>query len=177
MNIGSVLFSPNGRIGPRTFWRGLIILLMVVIVTQVASVYAGPILGGIAGLVSIALVYPYLCVFGKRLHDAGKSAWWFLLFLLGYFIINGVLQTVLLPVFSPGAVELNEEMALLMEQGQWAEALAYAPEIARESLFTSLISLIICNGFLGFLAARLKSDPEPNQYGPPEGTRPSAPFE
>lgn len=177
MSIGSVLFSPNGRIGPRTFWRGLIILLMAVIVTQVASVYAGPALGGIAGLLSIALAYPYLCVFGKRLHDSGKSAWWYLLFLLGYFIVNGVLQTVLLPVFSPTAAELNEEMAMLMEAGQWADALAYAPAIARESLFTSLISLIASNGLLGFLAARLKSDPGPNQYGPPEGSSASAPFE
>ena len=177
MTLASVLFSPNGRIGQRTFLRGLIVLLMAVIILQVASVYAGTVVGGIAGIVSLALAYPYLCVFGKRLHDNGKSAWWFLLFLLGYFILSGVLQMVLLPVLSPTAAELNEEMTMLMENGQWADAFAYGPEIARESLFTSLISLIACNAILGFLAARLKSDPEPNQYGPPEGTSASSPFE
>ena len=177
MTLGSVLFSPNGRIGSRTFLRGLIVLLMAVIILQVASVYAGQIVGGLAGVVSLGLVYPYLCVFGKRLHDAGKSAWWFLLFLLGYFILSGVLQMVLLPVLSPTAADLNDEMAMLMEQGQLAEAFAYAPDIARESLFTSLISLIACNAVLGFLAARLKSDPDPNQYGPPEGSSASTPFD
>ena len=177
MTLGSVLFSPNGRIGARTFWRGLIVLLMAVIILQVASVYAGQLVGGIAGVISLGLVYPYLCVFGKRLHDAGKSAWWFLLFLFGYVVLSGVLQMVLLPVLSPAAAELNEEMSMLMENGQWADAFAYGPEIARESLFTSLISLIACNAVLGFLAARLKSDPSPNQYGPPEGSSVSTPFD
>lgn len=171
----SVLFNPNGRIGPRTFWRGVVILLAIMIVINVAGAYAGP-AGQMLGLLTLAAPYCYLCVYGKRLHDADKSAWFFLLFFLGYFISEGVLQTVLLPILSPGAAELQEDMTLLMEQGQFMDALEYAPAIAKESIMTALVSLIATNAVLGFIAARLKSDPGPNQYGPPEGMSASDTF-
>lgn len=164
----SVLFNPNGRIGPRTFWRGIVVLLAVMIVLNVASAYAGP-AGQALGILSLAAPYCYLCVYGKRLHDAGRSAWFFLLFFLGYLISEGVLQAVLLPFLSPGAAQLQEDMTLLMEQGQFMDALEYAPAIAKESILTALVSLIATNALLGFIAARLKSDPGANQYGPPEG--------
>lgn len=169
MGIGQLLFNPNGRIGPRTFWRGVILLLAIMIVLQVLSVYGGTILGGILGLLSLAMPYLYLCVYGKRLHDAGRSAWWYLLFLAAYIIGNSILQSVLLPVFSPQAAELQQEMAALMEEGRFTEIFAYGPEIARLSLFTTLLTLIVMNAALGWLAARLKSEPGPNRFGPPPG--------
>lgn len=33
----------------------------------------------IQGLVSLAVIYPALCLWGRRLHDIGKSGWFFLL--------------------------------------------------------------------------------------------------
>ncbi|MEL6662659.1 MAG: DUF805 domain-containing protein [Pseudomonadota bacterium] len=171
----SVLFNPNGRIGPRTFWRGIVLLLGAMIIINILSAYAGPV-GQMLGLLTLAAPYCYLCVYGKRLHDSGKSAWFFLLFFIGYFILEGVFQTVLMPFLSPAASVLQDDMTLLMEQGQWMEALAYAPEIAKASLMTALVSLILANIVLGFLAARLKSDPGPNEYGPPEGAAVSDPF-
>ncbi|MEM9738262.1 MAG: DUF805 domain-containing protein [Pseudomonadota bacterium] len=164
----SVLFSPNGRIGPRTFWRGVVVLLAAMIIINVAGAYAGP-FGQLLGLFTLAAPYCYLCVYGKRLHDSGKSAWFFLLFFVGYFVLEGVFQTVLLPILSPGAAALQEDMTLLIEQGQWMDALEYAPEIAQESILTALVSLIATNAILGFIAARLTSDPGPNAFGLPQG--------
>lgn len=164
----SVLFNPNGRIAPRTFWRGLILLLGAMIVLNVASAYAG-MLGAILGLLTLVAPYAYLCVFGKRLHDAGHSAWWFLAFLVAYVILISLLQAILLPILTPRAAVLQEEMQLLMEQGQIADALAYASEIQREGVLTSIICLVAVNVGLGFVVARLKTDPATNAYGPPPG--------
>ncbi len=71
MNFANLMFSPHGRIGRSKFWVGWLILLA-------GNVLAGllPIVGSI---LSIALLYVGVCVYGKRLHDMGKSAWWLLL--------------------------------------------------------------------------------------------------
>ncbi len=164
----SVLFNPNGRIGPRAFWRGLILLVGAMVLLSVAAAYGGMV-GALLSLLTYVAPYAYLCVFGKRLHDAGHSAWWFLAFLVAYFILSSLLQAILLPILTPRAAELQEEMQLLMEQGQLADALAYLPEIQREGVLTSLICLVAVNAGLGFIVARLKSDPNNNAYGPPPG--------
>jgi len=169
MSLSTVLFNPNGRIGPRDFWRGVIVLVAAMIVFQVASVYGGTLLGGLLGVITVAMPYPYLCVYGKRLHDAGRSAWFFLLFLLGYVMFDGLFQYIALPVLSPEAADLRKEMTMLLEQGQFADAFAYGPQIARESLLTALISLFIVNAVLGWLAARLPSEQGTNAHGPPTG--------
>ena len=98
----SVLFNPNGRIGPRDFWRGAILLLAVMIIVNVASAYAGPV-GSLLGIVTLGAPYAYLCVYGKRLHDGGHSAWWFLAFVAAYVLLNGILQMILMPLLSPEA--------------------------------------------------------------------------
>jgi len=164
----SVLFNPNGRIGPRTFWRGVIVLLGAMIIINVAGAYGGP-AGQLLGIFSLVAPYCYLCVYGKRLHDSGKTAWMFVAFLVGYFIIGTVISMILMPFLSPGVAELEEQMTILIEQGQIMEALAYAPEINKAGIMTSLLSLILSNVILGYIAASFASDPGPNQYGPPEG--------
>ncbi len=67
MNIGHVLFSPNGRIGQQDFWIGLLIIVGGNIVAGVL-----PIIGFLLWFV---LIWMGVAVYGKRLHDAGKSAW------------------------------------------------------------------------------------------------------
>ena len=67
MNIGHVLFSPNGRIGQQDYWIGILIIIGGNIVAGVL-----PIIGFILWFV---LVWMGVAVYGKRLHDAGKSAW------------------------------------------------------------------------------------------------------
>ena len=46
------------------------------------------------GILQYALVFPYVCLFGKRLHDAGLSAWLWLGFLLGYGFLSMVFQMI-----------------------------------------------------------------------------------
>ena len=67
MDISKVLFSPNGRIAQQDYWVGVLIIIA-------ANVVSGfiPLLGT---LIWLGLIYVGVCVYGKRLHDIGKSAW------------------------------------------------------------------------------------------------------
>ena len=67
MNLGHVLFGLNGRIGQQDYWIGILILVgSNVFLTWI------PLLGV---LIWAALIYMGICIYGKRLHDIGKSAW------------------------------------------------------------------------------------------------------
>lgn len=67
MDIVNLLFNVNGRIGQREFWTGVVILVVGNILISVI-----PVLGVLIWLV---LVWVGIAVYGKRLHDVGKSAW------------------------------------------------------------------------------------------------------
>jgi len=92
MDIGKVLFSPNGRIGQQDYWIGILILIGAnLFLTWI------PILGTLLWFV---LIYVGICVYGKRLHDLGKSAWlhaavWgvqFALGIVGFMMAGGAIM-------------------------------------------------------------------------------------
>lgn len=72
MGVVDILFNPNGRIRASEFWRGVIILIGLGVITQVAALYGPPALAIASLLVQLVMIYMYVCVFGKRLHDSGK---------------------------------------------------------------------------------------------------------
>lgn len=164
MSLMQILFSPKGRIGPGAFWRGIIILLSFQIVVTIIGMYGPASVAGILEILSILTIYPYLCVFGKRLHDSGKSAWMFLLFVLGYVII-----LIASMVMAPGFGDFMTQYMELTEAGDTEGLEALSEQSGRMFAIPSLVGTIIANGVLGFLAARLHSYPETNQYGPPPG--------
>lgn len=174
MSLMGILFSPNGRIQAGEFWRGLIILIGAGLVLSILSTFASGAIAGLAGLLGILLIYPYICVFGKRLHDSNKSAWMWLLFLLGYLVLVIIMTTFLVPLY-PGAAEAtavaNEKMAELLESGEFSFAgmMEITSESARATAAPSLIFTISAQLITGFFAARLFSYPEANKYGPPVG--------
>ena len=67
MDWNALFFSAEGRIGRQTFWIGFLILLGAGVVLSWI-----PLLGVI---ISIALLYPWTCLFSKRFHDMGRSGW------------------------------------------------------------------------------------------------------
>jgi len=170
MGIMGVLFNPNGRIQANQFWQGLIILAGLGVILPIVTVY-GPIgLGGIASIVSILLLYPFICVFGKRLHDSGKTAWMSLLFFLAYFAIFTVGTMIAFPMvdgYTELQAEMQEELAangfnlqVISEYGRKVSELTFIPNM--------ILSLIVTLA-IGFLCARFFSDPYTNKYGPPVG--------
>jgi len=161
-----ILFNPNGRIGPKEFWRGTIVLVAVQVVLQTALVFGPPIVLFMVSIFSMTLLYPYLCVYGKRLHDAGYTAWMFMLFLLGYIVVSQIVGTMLQP-FSPPEVVNHQEALLAAASANDLEAMLAALQgIARLQFVPSLIALFALNAGLGYIVANLRSDPASNAYGP-----------
>jgi uncharacterized membrane protein YhaH (DUF805 family) len=67
-----VLFlSGEGRIGRKDFWIGVLILFVAWTIAPVFHL--------LAPVIWVLLLYPWVCVFAKRLHDFGRSGWLILL--------------------------------------------------------------------------------------------------
>lgn len=67
LDLQSLYLSAQGRIGRREFWIGAAGLIIVSLVAGLI-----PVVGAVASLV---LIYPWVCLTAKRLHDLGRSGW------------------------------------------------------------------------------------------------------
>ncbi len=162
MDLTNTLFNPNGRLSPAMFWRGYILLIAVYLVFLTIEIHGGSLLGMIAGSMMLLLVWPYLCVFGKRLHDAGKSAWWSAPIFVGIVTVGLVAKSIILLMMMG-----EEVMAAVDTNG----ALHVDPELAemvRLKIFLPAALIDLAAGLgAGFILANLRSDRRENQYGPP----------
>lgn len=167
MGIGGILFNPQGRINANQFWRGLIILIGLQIVLNVVAAYGPLALTLVIGLASLLFIYPYLCVFGKRLHDSGNTAWWFVAFLVGFFVLSYIWALTLGPIFMPGQAQFEEDLQTLSQSGDINAIMELTREQTRAQMLPGILTTVVMNGIVGFIAARLPSDPDANQYGEP----------
>lgn len=144
-----VMLSLQGRIRRTHFWIGFLILFA-------ASFVAGliPVIGTI---ISIALLWPSIAVYGKRLHDMGQSAWllaipWGVSLVgLGWFFMTAGRQMITNPQAFQNA-DPNTAMATL------GPAMGVLGIVALINL-----GFLLWIGFSG-------SQPGPNKYGPnPKG--------
>ncbi|MEL6259147.1 MAG: hypothetical protein AAFQ67_08825, partial [Pseudomonadota bacterium] len=94
---------------------------------------------------------------------------------VGYFILNLIFQSVLLPILSPEAFSLQTEMQAQLEAeiegGAGLGAIVeisqeFAEPIAKASIMTVIVTLLLSNAVLGGIVAMLKSDPNDNKHGP-----------
>ena len=150
MDWNQLFFSADGRIGRQSFWIGFLILLG-------AGVVLGwiPLLGLI---VSIALIYPWTCLYAKRFHDMGKSGWLALLPVA----VPAVFFTIAV-ISGIGGIIAGAALDKVADDGAVA-----APVLA--GLGTALLFGTL--GMLVWLGATLwagltEGDPAPNLYGPP----------
>lgn len=167
MDARFVFFNPEGRTAPNLFGQGFIVLTGVCMIVQIAAVLVSPVFG----MLQYALVFPYLCVFAKRLHDAGHTAWWYVAFLFGYMLLNMIFGAITLPILSPAAFAMQAEFQTILQQQGMArmfEVMAErAQELQRLSVVSSIASFLLSSAVLGFIAMRLKQDVSPNKYGVP----------
>jgi len=170
MGIMGVLFNPNGRIRANQFWQGIIVLAAYLIIINVVGGFLPAVIAAILSVSIYLLPYPYLCVYGKRLHDSGKTAWLYLLFFIGFFVGFGFVIS-----SSPG---FSEFMALYMEAATEGESPQVMQAMMEEFMLgeggramglRALGYLVAINLIFGFIVARMPSDPDANQYGPPAG--------
>jgi uncharacterized membrane protein YhaH (DUF805 family) len=92
MDIKSLLFSFNGRIGRGPYWAAMVGLIVVeLIISAVTSALSNGnggalaiIVGLVAAVVALACVWIVFAVQVKRWHDRNKSGWWVLIGLVPF---------------------------------------------------------------------------------------------
>ncbi|MCR9270363.1 MAG: DUF805 domain-containing protein [Henriciella sp.] len=163
----NLLFNPNGRIARNRFWQGMVVL-------TVASVLVGAgsaMLGLLFSLLAYALIYPYICVYGKRLHDAGLTAWWVLAVWLGTVIFNMVVSMILTPMFmGEEELKIQEEMTERLMAGDLAGFSEGAEILSAELLPLTLFMTVLTNAVAAVVVGYLKTEPRENKHGPVPGT-------
>lgn len=151
MNWKTLLLSPEGRMSQGDFWICALILFVAWVISHLFHVFAP--------LIWLLLVYMWVCVYAKRLHDFGKSAW---LILVPFVVAAGAF---FLGLVFGGLSAIGAIFAMIThgtEPSAWA---------------TMFAGLGIMLAFVGFAAvAKLAfllwvglspSDPGDNRYGPP----------
>ena len=166
MDIVNLLFSPNGRIDPRTFGRGAIILMGVWMVFLILIAFGPRLLAAILSLLSMASAYCYLCVYGKRFHDANITAWAFIPVLAAFLFLFMIIGGTLISVFAPNGAELLLQWDALQRRGDIEAATELQPAVIQAIIVPLVVSFLAANGALAYLVARLRTDPNSNAYGP-----------
>lgn len=180
MNLNALLFSPNGRIGPRTFWRGVILLVGAQIAFQLLSAFvpqsAAPAFFALnLGFLAL-LFWAYLSVYAKRLHDCGRTAAWFILALLSWLAMNVVAYSTVFPMLFPEIWKTVQSMVDARSQ-QEADSLGQTLQAQVERRQTPLFLMglaimLATNGLIGAALAGLAGDRGTNRFGPPESADP-----
>ena len=87
------LFSSNGRLAPTGFWVGFLALSAVGLAALTVP--------RVGALLWLAMLYPWTCLYARRLHDLGRSGWFQLvawavnlaLMVIAIVLIGGALVT------------------------------------------------------------------------------------
>jgi uncharacterized membrane protein YhaH (DUF805 family) len=160
MDWGKLFLSAEGRIGQKDFWIGVLILIVAWVVSHLAHIFAP--------LIWLLLIYPWVCVYAKRLHDFDKSGWMMLipvvvgfLALIGAIVVGGVAAIgAIFTASTDSGADAGNWMAVL---GALGVALAFL-------CIAAIVKLI----FLLWVGLS-RGDPGPNRYGPPQGVVETAP--
>lgn len=172
MSISRLLFNADGRIGPRTFWRGVILLVAAQVVIAIVGQLVGalPLIAGFA--FELALLYAYVCVYAKRFHDSGRGAGWFFLAFIGYFIVMMIVGGIIISLFAPEVVTAYSDVMEATNEPARNDAIEIFNNQLRANarilVIANMIGTFVANGLVGWFVARLKTEPRENRFGPPE---------
>jgi len=149
-----LFLSADGRIGRQEYWIAFLMLLGAGVVARFIP-FLGP-------LLSLALIYPQVCVGSKRLHDIGRSGF-LMLIPYGVFVVALILGLML------GGMAFLAGMAG-GDGGATAAAVGAGLGLAGIVLVACLVSL----GFIIWVGVT-PSQPGENRYGPEPVVAPVAP--
>jgi len=162
----SLLLNAKGRIQKRRFWQGMVILTGASVLMTAGSVMVSDAFG----FLILPLVYMYICVFGKRLHDAGLTAWWVIGVFLGNLLLNAILQPVFRPfLVSEEAIEIEKEISERLLSWDMTAVQTGMEQLAEHFLPLNLLLTVICNFILALGLGMLATMPKENKHGPVPG--------
>lgn len=147
MDWKTLFLTADGRIGKRDFWIGFAILFVANLVLGMI-----PVLGA---LISLALIYPMVCLYSKRLHDFGKTGW-----------LTAIPFVVMALALVVGLI--TGGMAVIGMGAAGSDQAAAGAAMAGLGMFGGLMALagLIALGFLLWVGLT-NGDPSDNRYGPP----------
>lgn len=161
-----LIFNPNGRIGRNRFWQGMVILTVASILVVAGNTMVHP----AVGFVNLLLIYPYICVYGKRLHDVGTTAWWVIAIWLASMVVSFIFGLIFGPMFmSPEMLDIQEEMSERMAQGDFAGFFEGAEILADKMLPLNILATIGTNLVLAAAIGVLPTQQHENKHGPVPG--------
>jgi uncharacterized membrane protein YhaH (DUF805 family) len=153
--------DPEGRIGPLAFRDAAMILIGIGAVLSLLPL-AAPSLA-LFSFASLLLLYPWLVIWVKRFHDAGKSGWMFLPVLVLWLVVGAAVHSFVsarfAPVLGPRPTNVSEAIATAVARMQ------------ATALPGTIVSVVLGLAFVLIGNALLKSDPGPNAYDPPSHMR------
>ncbi|WP_300376576.1 DUF805 domain-containing protein [Henriciella sp.] len=165
--MGNLLFNPQGRIQKNRFWQGLVLLTVASVIATALPVY----LGSIFGLASLLLIYPYICVYVKRFHDAGTTGWWVIAVWLGAVVLEIIEGMILGPLFmGEEGRAIQEEAAERFSRGEFDVFMQAQERLAEIMLPLSILTTVVNAVILGFIVGSLATEPRTNKHGPVPGS-------
>lgn len=169
MGITGILFNVNGRISKNQFWRGIVVLCTISIVVSLLGLIVPLLVATLIGVVSyIVLVWGYIGVYGKRLHDAGFSAWLYLVFFVAYILLGTVTQGFFYGLFGIDITAQMEELAPIMLEEGFGAYFAAVAEYQNEWIYPNIVQMVVLNIALGLIPGfMMGSDPFENVHGEP----------
>lgn len=169
-----LLFNPNGRIARNRFWQGMVVLTVATVIVVAAYSTFNPALWYAHAL----LIFPYICVHGKRLHDAGFTAWLVLVIWLGVVIVGMIVQAVLSPFFTtPEILQMQEEIWERVMSGDVEGSMEGTRIIAKKLMPVSILAAVISNILAAIGIGLLPSQSRENKHGPVPGTHTADTFQ
>jgi len=153
--------NPEGRLNPSEFIRGGSILIVASVILSLLQQTGIVAIVVLANLLSLFLIYPWVVMWIKRYHEAGKPGWFalipLLLFIIGFYFVSVFTFSdefkILMEAYESGVSQ--EELSALMQE-------LVKPKEILFLLVTTLYSLAFLHGFNKLI----KSDPNENEYGP-----------
>ena len=157
--MGNLLFSPDGTIGKADFTKGAVILLAANFVLWLAWLVNFGI-GGLAGLMSLVLIYCWGCLFVKRFKAAGKSGAMFVLVFFVFLFLSYILANLLMLSLSPDMVVKAEELqALSQSDPENIEALLpLMNELMGAMVVPYAVAYFIAGAFIAFVTNAKMND-------------------
>ncbi|NNC38176.1 MAG: hypothetical protein EX271_00465 [Acidimicrobiales bacterium] len=135
--MGNLFLSPSGRIGSQDFMKGGVMLIIAGIVFSLIK-NSVPSLGFFAGLASFFLLYPWICIWLKRLRAGNKGGEMMIAYIALYAFLLIALTVVALKMFGNTAL-WDAVMAYSKQEITMSE---YMTVIEQESGSLALPSLI-----------------------------------
>ena len=164
MNAG-LFFSPNGRITKSQFQTGALVLIAISFVFAVLPAVVGGMalmaVSGITGLIGLVMIWCWIALWVKRLHQGGITGWMTILLALGWFFVNMIVGTIVTAVMAP------ELMSMQPTSGDFMEIMQQRMEASRAVVIPSAIaSALVGVGYVLVANMALPSHDSENQFGP-----------